>query len=109
MIRKDGTAVPVEVTDSPIFDGEGNVMGIVGISHDITRRRGMEEQSRILIEGATDYAIFAVTNRGTVASWNPGAERIFGYTDKEIIGQSAEILFTPEDRSQARESPRKRY
>jgi PAS domain S-box-containing protein len=60
--------------------------------------RESEERSRILIESATEYAIFSITPDGLVASWNTGAERIFGYKENEIIGQPAEILFTPEDR-----------
>src|SRR5689334_21680940 len=45
-----------------------------------------------------DYAIFLIDKTGDVVNWNRGAERILGYTEDEIIGQSSFILFTPEDR-----------
>src|SRR6185369_9644327 len=46
-----------------------------------------------------DYAIFLTNTAGIVINWNRGAERILGYTEDEIIGQSSFILFTPEDRA----------
>jgi PAS domain S-box-containing protein len=57
-----------------------------------------EELFRHMVESAKDYAIFATDREGRVVSWNAGAERIFGYTEAEIIGQHGSVLFTPEDR-----------
>jgi PAS domain S-box-containing protein len=57
-----------------------------------------ESLYRSLVENAREYAIFLVDTEGRVASWNRGAERILGFRDEEIVGQSAAILFTPEDR-----------
>jgi PAS domain S-box-containing protein len=53
---------------------------------------------RLLIESAKDYAIFSFDAERRVDSWNSGAEKMFGYTETEILGQLADILFTPEDR-----------
>ncbi|HEX8922194.1 MAG TPA: PAS domain S-box protein, partial [Pyrinomonadaceae bacterium] len=58
---------------------------------------GVEEMFRLMVESVHEYAFFATTSDGTIASWNTGAERIFGYTEAEIIGQNASVLFTPED------------
>jgi PAS domain S-box-containing protein len=58
---------------------------------------GNEEQFRLLIEGAMDYAIFLIDPRGHVVSWNPGAERILGYKQDEIVGQPLSRIFTSED------------
>src|SRR5262249_23140473 len=63
------------------------------------RLRDREERLRALFDSALDYAIFTMTPEGRIESWNPGAERIFGYQSNEIVGQPAEILFTPEDRA----------
>jgi two-component system, chemotaxis family, CheB/CheR fusion protein len=61
--------------------------------------RASEERLRLLIESAIDYAIFTIGGDGRVASWNPGAERVFGYAPDEIIGADFAVLFTPEDRA----------
>jgi PAS domain S-box-containing protein len=52
-----------------------------------------------LVDSVKDYAIFVSDLDGTIVSWNIGAEKIFGYTAKEAIGQNCRILFTPEDRA----------
>ena len=59
---------------------------------------GPEQQFRILVHGVTDYAIFMLDPEGQVSSWNPGAERIKGYTADQIIGQHFSRFYTPEDR-----------
>jgi PAS domain S-box-containing protein len=51
----------------------------------------------MLVESTVDYAIFHLTLNGLIESWNPGAERLFGYSAKEIVGQHASVLFVPED------------
>jgi PAS domain S-box-containing protein len=57
-----------------------------------------ERRFRILVEGVTDYAIFMLDPSGTVVNWNPGAERIKGYTREEIIGQKFSRFYTDADR-----------
>jgi two-component system, cell cycle sensor histidine kinase and response regulator CckA len=56
-----------------------------------------DELYRLIAEASVDYAIFHIGSDGTVESWNPGAERIFGYAAEEIIGRHGSILFVPED------------
>ncbi|MBA3886731.1 MAG: PAS domain S-box protein [Acidobacteria bacterium] len=55
------------------------------------------ELFRLLVENIKDYAIFVTDQQGRVQSWNPGAERLLGYREEEIVGQPADIFFTPED------------
>ncbi|MBX5179844.1 PAS domain S-box protein [Rhizobium lentis] len=52
---------------------------------------------RHIVESARDYAIFAMDRNGTVMTWSAGAEKIFGYSGSEIIGQSGAVIFTFED------------
>jgi two-component system CheB/CheR fusion protein len=90
----------------PYRTSEDRIDGAVLTFTDLTARKDAEdrlriseERMRLLIESVTDYAIFTVTPEGLIASWNSGAERVFGYPEAEMIGQSAEVLFTPEDRA----------
>jgi PAS domain S-box-containing protein len=53
-----------------------------------------ERVFRMLVEGVRDYAIFLLDLHGNVASWNPGAERIKGYTPAEIIGKHFSVFYT---------------
>ncbi|MEA2785071.1 MAG: hypothetical protein QOF71_1175 [Candidatus Eremiobacteraeota bacterium] len=55
--------------------------------------------SRFVCDSITEYAIFTITPAGAIATWNPGAERAFGYTGAEIIGVDFSIIFTAEDRA----------
>jgi PAS domain S-box-containing protein len=53
---------------------------------------------RLLIEGVVDYAIYMLDPHGTVVSWNPGAERIKGYSADEIIGEHFSRFYVDADR-----------
>ncbi len=64
-----------------------------------TALRHSEERLRLLIESAEEYAIFTTDLDRRVDTWNSGAEAVFNYTETEILGQRADILFTPEDRA----------
>jgi PAS domain S-box-containing protein len=60
------------------------------------------EQLLQLIENVKDYAIFMLDPRGHVASWNFGAERLKGYTAKEIIGRHFPSFYTAEANAQGK-------
>src|SRR5579872_3742216 len=62
-------------------------------------RRGLGPRAfERLIQSVVDYAIFMLDEEGRVVSWNPGAERIKGYSADEIIGQHFSRFYTDEDR-----------
>jgi len=56
-----------------------------------------DERFDLLVADVREYAIFLVSREGGVRCWNPGAERLFGYSSAEIIGQHFSRLFSPED------------
>lgn len=56
-----------------------------------------EELFRLMVENVREYAIFLLDPRGHVASWNGGAERIKGYSSREIIGKHFSVFYPPED------------
>jgi PAS domain S-box-containing protein len=77
----------------------------LSVLRDVTERkraeeklRKSEERHRLIVESALDYAIFATDPEGTIESWSPGAEAVFGWTAEEAVGQATAITFTPEDR-----------
>jgi PAS domain S-box-containing protein len=99
LARKDGTAVPVSLTFAPIRDEDGEVVGVCTVHRDVTEQgRAFEVAQRMeaIVVGSED-AIIALTMEGIITSWNPAAERLFGYSGDEIIGKSAETV-TPKDR-----------
>jgi PAS domain S-box-containing protein len=59
--------------------------------------RASRERLQLMVDGAKDYAIFMVDLEGTVQSWNPGAERIHGYREEDIIGHPVSRFYTNED------------
>jgi PAS domain S-box-containing protein len=60
---------------------------------------GNAELFDLLVKNANGLAIFTLDADGRVASWNVSAERLLGYQEQEIIGQSADVFFIPEDRA----------
>src|SRR5688572_6774071 len=53
-----------------------------------------------LFEHTIDYAVLLLDPGGTIIGWNAGAERLFGWTAPEAIGQDTALIFTPEDTDQ---------
>jgi PAS domain S-box-containing protein len=96
--RPDGTRVPFEPYPTPLFDASGDLIGAVNMLIDITDRKRADEVKRLLssIVQFSDDAIISKNLEGIIESWNAGAERIFGYTPGEAIGQSVEILIPPD-------------
>jgi PAS domain S-box-containing protein len=96
-MRADQTQLPVEMTiiclpvsGPPLF---------TGFIRDMTERERSQATQRHLaaIVECTDDAIIGKTVDGIVTSWNPGAERLYGYTADEIIGQPISVIY-PVDR-----------
>jgi PAS domain S-box-containing protein len=59
-----------------------------------------EAWRRLIIQNIRDFAIFSMDPAGRVSLWNPGAERMFGYTEKEMLGERSDPLFVPEERKE---------
>jgi two-component system CheB/CheR fusion protein len=104
--RKDGSQVHVAVTVSPIKDASGQVLAGTLLARDIGATRAAaealrqsEERLRLIIENALEYAIFSTDLERRVTSWNSGAQRLLGFTEEDMLGQSSDIIFTPEDRA----------
>jgi PAS domain S-box-containing protein len=61
--------------------------------------RESERQFRLLVAGVTDHALFRLDPQGFVSNWNAGAQRIMGYAEDEIVGQSLSRFYTTADRA----------
>ena len=96
------------VSSAPVRNAKGAIIAVVGTFLDITQRRRGEEalaeanqRLGLLVESAMDFAIMTLDTNGRVVSWNSGAERMLGWTEKERVGSTADAIFTPEDRARA--------
>lgn len=58
-----------------------------------------EEIAQLLVESVQEYAIFAMDHMGRIATWNAGAQRLFGYSEAAALGQPGALVFTDEDRA----------
>lgn len=89
----------------PLKEDSGKIAGWFGSATDIEdlkKTQGALSESearlRITMETATDYGIITMDAERKVEKWSSGAFQIFGYTEAEMIGQLADIIFTEEDR-----------
>ncbi|MEN2791804.1 PAS domain S-box protein [Sphingomonas oligophenolica] len=61
--------------------------------------RDLAEELNLLIDGATDYAIYMLDTDGRVTIWNKGAERLKGWTEEEVLGQHTMMFYSPQSRA----------
>ena len=105
-LRKDGGRFWAAVEINAIRDENNKLIGFAKITRDITERQVAQQtlretarQFRSLIDGVTDYALLMLDPNGLVVNWNPGAERIKGYSADEIVGQHFSRFYTDRDRA----------
>ena len=75
---------------------------VAELKTELATLREQNNQARLILDSATDYAIITMDKHGCITSWNAGAQAIMGYTEAEILGRSGEIIFTSEDRTGGR-------
>jgi PAS domain S-box-containing protein len=84
-----------EVAVTPLYDASGLVTHLIGIVHDITDRKRLEEKrADDLLEAAPD-AMVVVDQSGRMILANAQTERLFGYRREEILGRNVEFLIPP--------------
>ncbi len=92
LVRKDGSPFTVELSTTAISDGNGNPVGYIGITRDITHRRliedalrSSEEKYRTLVENLSEV-IFSVTSEGVINYVSPSIYNVVGYSAAELVG-----------------------
>lgn len=100
--RKDGQVLHLSVTLSPIRVSHGDVIGMSMVARDITEQKRTHRADLLLasIVNSSDDAIISKSLESIITSWNTGAQRIFGYTAEEMIGQSVLQLIPPDRRDE---------
>jgi PAS domain S-box-containing protein len=99
--RQDGTEFPVDISLSPMETRDGLL--VIAAVRDMTSYRAAEAVRRRLdhLASVIEYsaeAILSTTVESVITSWNPAAERMFGYSSEESVGKSARLL-VPDDRA----------
>jgi PAS domain S-box-containing protein len=97
-MHKDGGEVWGLLSGSPLADAAGGYGGALAMIADITERKRSEASvARLaaIVESSPD-AIFSTDLESRITSWNPAAERIYGYSEEEVLGQSGWMLVLPE-------------
>ena len=95
-LRKDGIQFPADLAISEFWLGESRYFS--GVVRDLSERKKSENRLAALLESVID-GIITIDEGGEIGSFNPGAERIFGYSASEIIGKNIRELMPEPDRS----------
>ena len=96
--QQDGTEIPVNISLSHIDTGD--VLLVITAVSDVTKRKQAFQNAQrmtAIVEHSED-AIIGMTFEGIITTWNPAAEKMFGYSGRDIIGDSFDVL-VPEDRN----------
>ena len=118
-VRKDGTRFWGSISITALHDAKGNVLGFSKVTRDLTERRNgelkvqqfnedlskknellrrSEETYHRMVSEVEDYVIILLNPEGCIQNWNKGAEKIKGYSPKEIIGKHFSIFYSAQDR-----------
>ena len=95
--REQEILVQVSLIVSPVRNSKGDIVGVSTVAHETARRKRREECERLAsVVESSDDAIIGQSLEGTIFAWNPGAERLFGYSASEAFGKQVQMLLPPE-------------
>jgi PAS domain S-box-containing protein len=98
LLSRDGREIAIDDSAAPVRGGAGTQGGAVLVFRDVTEARRAEEARLHLaaIVESSDDAIIGLSLDGRILSWNKGAQRLFGYTAEEVVGEPVSLLAPPE-------------
>jgi PAS domain S-box-containing protein len=101
--KRSGEEFAVDISLNYRREPDGRLQAIAFVRDATARRqtelklRASEESFRLLVEGVGDHAIYMLDTTGRVVTWNPGAQRIKGWSADEILGQHFSVFYPRED------------
>jgi PAS domain S-box-containing protein len=102
--HQDGRLTDVLYNASVYRDVQGKVLGVFAAARDVTESKSvMREFAETknfldnILQSSTKYSIIGKDLNHRILSWNEGAQRNYGYTAEQIIGQDSSVLHAPED------------
>jgi len=97
-----GRRIPISLSVSAILNNSGKIVGTVGVVHDLTEIRRLEDELNAknrfmanILQDSAD-AIITMDPNEIITSWNRGADSIFGYSASEVVGKPIHILVPPD-------------
>ena len=89
--HKNGSWFLIEIKNSPVRNAAGQLIGIIGVTQDITQRKKIEEslnfQAQLL--SAVGQSVIATDQEGVITYVNPAAKALYGWKSDEVLGRSA--------------------
>ena len=109
--RPDGSVFLMRTQGEVVTDPDGNPIRMLGVCEDVTLEKQAAEAQAMLasVVRSSDDAIITRAIDGRVMSWNPGAERLYGYPEDEAVGQPWGKLIPDELVEEERERQRRAY
>jgi PAS domain S-box-containing protein len=104
-VRGDGLRFWANVVITPVYDAN-ELRGFSYVTQDVSERKRTDDELRKLcaiVEQSEDAIVSTTSEKGIITSWNPGAERLFGYQAREAIGRSISIVIPPQQASEQKE------
>lgn len=98
-LTKNGELLPIAVTMSPVKTPDGEIISVSRISRDMSQQRALEREA-LRLAAIVEYSEDAIVSKdldGIVQTWNPAAERMFGYPAAEMVGRPITTII-PRDR-----------
>ena len=102
-VRSDGLRFWASVVITPLVDQDAKLRGYSHVILDATARKRTEDELlalRAVVECSDDAIVGLTPERGIITTWNAGAERLFGYAAREVIGRSATLLIPDQQHEQ---------
>jgi PAS domain S-box-containing protein len=98
-VRSDGLRFWASVVITALHDDRGRLRGFSHVIRDATAQKRNEDELqrlRAIVRYSDDAIVSLTPDKGIITTWNRGAERLFGYSAREVVGRSVALLVPPE-------------